>query len=393
MADLSERAGFEFADPGAQFYEDLRQSANAGIINFSNPLDMGDIYDPYMHAHIFHAVLDNDRVDGAVYVSQRPRMPREDDIFYRFFHTDISKETIGAIRSSCKPLAVCLYGPATTITKIKHNLPIPIFDGPEEMIAALKLQGDFHRHKAAPGFASRRPEPLQEKHLEKWVRAHDGVVTHEAMALLSGGGIPVPSSVLAADIETAVQSARHIGYPVALKVVSADAVHKSDAGGIVLGVRNDQGVARAFGQIRSNLESYNSDAVFEGVQIMAMAPDGYDMFVGGIVDEAFGPVVFFGYGGIHVEVFRDIQSVLCPSNRREIDVKIKRLKAFKILRGMRGRPPADLSALVDVIERVTHLMALFPAIRELDINPVRVLAQGAGASALDVRVRLENRPR
>ncbi|MCB2173928.1 CoA-binding protein, partial [bacterium] len=131
MADLCAKAGFAFADPGRTFYEEVATYGNAGIIDVSNPLDMGDMYDPKATADIFHAALHNENVDGAVYVNQWPRMPVGDDIFSKMFHTDLSQETTGAIRSADKPLGVCLFGPSKTVTKIKSNLSIPIFDTPE----------------------------------------------------------------------------------------------------------------------------------------------------------------------------------------------------------------------------------------------------------------------
>ena len=109
-ADLCEKAGFEFADPGEEFYKGLNKFANAGVIRFSNPLDMGDIYDPHMAAHVTYEVMHNDNVDGAIYIGQKPKMPEGENVFREMFLTDLSKETYGSILSSGKPLGVCLYG-------------------------------------------------------------------------------------------------------------------------------------------------------------------------------------------------------------------------------------------------------------------------------------------
>jgi acyl-CoA synthetase (NDP forming) len=122
---------------------------------------------------------------------------------------------------------------------------------------------------------------------------------------------------------------------------------------------------------------------------MKQAPEGYDMFIGGQFDASFGPVVFFGYGGIYIEVFHDMANVLCPANRTEIEAHVKKLKSYKILQGTRGKGAGDIAGYIDMIERVTHLLHQFPQIRELDINPVRVLADGSGVVALDARLRIE----
>ena len=150
MADLCEEKGFVFADPGPAFYDELKNSSNAGVINFSNPLDMGDIYDTQVYSSIFYSVMHNPGVDGAVFVTQWPEMPRGEDVFYRMFHTDLSKEVAGTILSSGKPLGVCLFGLSATISRIKQNLDFPIFNNASEMIRAFKRQCDFYARKAAP---------------------------------------------------------------------------------------------------------------------------------------------------------------------------------------------------------------------------------------------------
>lgn len=388
MADLCEKARFAFADPGTAFYAALKQFSNAGIIAFSNPLDMGDIYDPQMHAHIFFSVLHNENVDGAVYVTERPRMPREDDVFYRLLHTDLSKETFGAIQSSGKPMGVCLYGPASTLTKIKQNLTFPIFNAPEEMVFALKAQADYYARKKQPAAAFPSSSGCTGAALAQWFENHRGDVGEAALTALAACGIATPGAAHAANSDEAAAAASRIGFPVVLKVVSPNALHKTEAGGVITGLQDTASVRRAFVQIESNLQAYRSGAEFQGVRVVRMAPDGADMFVGGKRDPAFGPVVMFGYGGIYVEVFKDIQMVLCPSEPEEIERKLQRLRTFKILAGLRGRKPADVTALVAAVERISHLMTRFPQIQELDVNPLRVLPEGMGVLALDARMRL-----
>jgi acyl-CoA synthetase (NDP forming) len=194
---------------------------------------------------------------------------------------------------------------------------------------------------------------------------------------------------VAKDGDEAVAVAGRIGYPVVMKIVSPDAIHKSEAGGVITGIGNADGVRSAFENIRENLYRYKADADFQGVRIMKQAGEGYDMFIGGQFDASFGPVVSFGYGGIYIEVFRDTANVLCPAGPREIEGKVRKLKSCKILQGARGKGKGDISGFVAMIERGTHLLHQFPQIRELDINPVRVLADGSGVVALDARLRIE----
>ena len=388
MADLCEKFGFQFADPGKQFFESLKGFSNAGVINFSNPLDMGDIYDPYLQAHIFYSVMHNENIDGAVFVSQWPHMPRGEDVFYKMFHTDLSAKATGTMLSSGKPLAACLFGLSGTISQIKQNINFPLFDSIEETMMALKKQSDFHIRRAG-----KRPEYLLPGGVDlaaskKWIAAHPGDSGEDALDLLSHFGIRAAASGVAKHTEEAVTIAEGIGYPVVLKIVSPDALHKSEAGGVITGIADNASLKDGFNRILKNLRAYKNDARFDGVRIMKMAEEGYDMFIGGTLDSSFGPVVFFGYGGIYIEIFKDVKMLLCPANTDEIEDKVRQLKSYKILKGTRGGKAGEIKAYVDMILRVSHLLARFPDIQELDINPVRLPTEGGEAVALDARVRI-----
>lgn len=388
LADLCEKAGFTFADPGREFYDDLESYVNSGVIKISNPLDLGDIYNPKAFADIFNSALHNDNVDGVVFVTQNPQMPKSDDVFYRMFKTDISKEVIGSIRSSNKPFASCLYAPEKTMSKMKKSLSIPVFNSPETMVNILKKQYEYHKKKAEGPFVTTCPEGMDDASGKAWIDSHPGITGEDTLDFLSMMGISSPQSDVAETKDQAIEIAARIGYPLVMKVVSPDAVHKSDAGGVMVGIKSDQELVVAFDTIRDNLNAYKENARFDGIRIMEMARDGHDMFIGAHVDDSFGPVVSFGFGGIFIEVFADVKHVLCPSNRKEIEGMLKRLKSYKILQGTRGQEQADIDMFVSLIERVSHLMAMYPEIRELDLNPVRVFRQGSGAQALDARIRI-----
>ncbi|OHD64044.1 MAG: hypothetical protein A2176_05475 [Spirochaetes bacterium RBG_13_51_14] len=388
MADLCEKIGFRFADPGKDFFNGLRGFSNAGVINFSNPLDMGDIYDPNLYTKIFYEVMHNDNVDGAVFVSQWPQMPRGEDVFYKMFHTDISKEATGTMLSSGKPLGACIFGLSGTISTIKKNINFPLFDSFEEMMFALKKQCDYQMRKLQKPREYHLPDKIDTAVAKKWVKDHPGDIGEETLELLSCYGISVAESAVEQDADKVVSISKKIGYPVVLKVVSPDALHKSEAGGVIIGLSDDQSVKESFEEIRKNLINYKSDARFQGVRVMKMAGDGYDMFIGGRHDPSFGPVVFFGYGGIYIEVFKDVKVLLCPAGREEIEDKVRELKSYKILKGARGKSEGNINAYVDMIHRVTLLLAQIPEILELDINPARILTDGSGIIALDARVRI-----
>ncbi len=391
-ADLCEKAGYEFADMGKDFYDSLKTYSNAGVIKFSNPLDMGDIYDPQLTAHVIYSVMHSDRVDGAMFVSQRPQMPAGEDVFHKMFLTDLSKETWGTILSAGKPLGVCLFGPTRMIQQTKRSVEFPIFNSPEEMVTAMAAQMNFHLGKMCAGKEKMIPSGIDHNAALAWMNGKRGDYGEEILDLLAAFGIPAAGSKVAANEDEAVKFAGESGYPVVMKVVSPDALHKSDAGGVMVGVKQEDEVREKFRGIRANLLNYRKDARFEGVRIQRMAPEGYDMFVGGKYDPSFGPVVFFGMGGIYIEVFRDVANVLCPADPDLVINRLKGLKSFLVLEGLRGKARGDIDAFVDLVMRVSRLLAAFPQIQELDINPVRVFPEGDGVIALDARARIAQIP-
>jgi acetyltransferase len=389
MADLCERQGFAFADPGVDFYSELATIANAGIIRLSNPLDMGDLYRIDKYPLIFSHVLASPEVDGAVYVSQCPRMPGSgDDVFTAMFTTDLSAEMTGAVRSSDKPLALALYGDGSTISAMKQRVRIPIFNGPEEAILALYRQMRFHAQRAAGPF---RPDTLpaawDKTAIRDWLAGRDGVVGEETLELLTLCGLASPPAAVARTAGETARIAAAIGFPVALKVISPQAVHKTEAGGVLLGIDSADAAEAGFHRIRTRLKRYAPDAQFDGIRVVAMAPEGHDLFIGGLQDPSFGPVVFFGYGGTLVEVFDDVERVLCPSSREEIRRAMQRLKVWRILSGLRRQPAVDPEPFVAAVCSLSGLLAQYPEIAECDINPVRLAPNGT-LLALDARLRI-----
>ena len=389
MADLSEKLNFELADPGKEFYENLGKSSNAGIIGFSNPLDMGDIYDPKMYGNTFYSVMHNDNVDAALYVSQWPEMPKGQDPFHSMFRADISKEVIGATLSSDKPLGVCLFGQSESIHKIKKNLSIPIFNTLEEMIKGFRRQADYHAKKEEKNNNPKLPEKIDLLSVADWLKQRSGAVGEETLEMLPEFGIQSTKSKVATTADEAVVYAKQTGFPVVMKVVSPDALHKSDAGGVLLNIESEEDVRQGFDTICANLNRYKSDAVLHGVRIASQSSEGYDMFVGALLDPTFGPVVFFGFGGIYIEIFKDVQCVLCPATRNEIEEKVNRLQSNKILNGVRGKLAANTISFIETIEKVSHLVSQFPEIVELDLNPVRLSADGSPALVLDARMVID----
>ncbi|ACL04285.1 CoA-binding domain protein [Desulfatibacillum aliphaticivorans] len=382
MADLCEESGFEFADPGEAFYESLRNFSNAGVIKFSNPLDLGDIYDPKFVAHVICEVMHSDQVDGAMYVSFTPDMPSGDSVFKMMLRTDLSKESWGAILSSGKPLGAALVTP--NLSPFKQAINVPIFNSPEELVRAMSFQMKYHTRQKQMKDCQGAEDLAGLPEAREWLEARKGPLGEESMELLQACRIPTPKSAAAASVDELEKALNGIPFPVVMKVVSPDALHKSDVGGVQVGVQDVEQAKKAFESIKSNLKSHAPEARFDGVRIAEMAPEGHDLFIGAKRDEVFGPVIVFGMGGIYMEIFKDLATIPCPARKSAVREALSGLKVYKLLQGARGQAPADVDAFVDLVRQISCLMAGFPEIQELDLNPVRVFQKGV--MPLDMRM-------
>jgi len=210
----------------------------------------------------------------------------------------------------------------------------------------------------------------------------------QATQVLNCFGIPVIKNQLAATEEEAVKAAAVIGYPVAMKIMSEQIIHKSDTGGVVLNVKSDTEAKTAFRTISENVKKNMPEAVINGILVSEMIDEGQEVILGVKRDPAFGPVVMFGLGGIYVEIFRDVVIKVAPVNEKTAREMIAGIKASTLLTGARGATPKDIDSIADAIVRLSQLAVALPAIRELDINPLIVLDQGKGCRVADAKIIL-----
>ena len=205
----------------------------------------------------------------------------------------------------------------------------------------------------------------------------------EAKRVCDAYGIEVPQEGLATSSDEAVGLAEEIGYPVVLKIVSPDILHKTEAKGVLVGLSSSDEVSSGYDSIVENAKAYNADASITGVQVQRMLPEGQEVLIGAISDPTFGPVVTFGLGGILVEVLRDVTFRLAPTSPDEAAEMVDGIRTSELLHGVRGQAGVDRQALADMIQRVSELVSDFPEITEVDLNPV--LAREDGAIAVDAR--------
>lgn len=214
-----------------------------------------------------------------------------------------------------------------------------------------------------------------------------GVLTEiESKELVKQAGIAVNETFLAASAAEAASFARRLGFPVVLKIASLGIVHKSDAGGVRLGLNNLREVAAAYREIMAAVRSKCPSAAIQGVSVQKMAPPGLEVIIGMYRDAQFGPVVMFGLGGIMVEVLKDVSLRVVPLYRRDAAEMVREIKGYPLLCGYRGQEPVDIRSLEDMLLGVSRFIMKHPGIRELDLNPV--LAYCDGALAVDARVVL-----
>ncbi|MGW4128975.1 acetate--CoA ligase family protein [Amycolatopsis japonica] len=229
---------------------------------------------------------------------------------------------------------------------------------------------------------------IVEKILEKVAaEGRTSLTAPEGRQVCEAYGIPTPAERLATTAEEAVAQAEEIGLPVVLKIVSPDILHKTEAGGVLVGLATADAVADGFRTIVANAEAYDADAEITGVQVQRMLSSGQEVIVGATTDTTFGKIVAFGLGGVLVEVLKDVTFRLAPLDRDEAFSMIDGIAAAEILRGVRGAEPVSRDALADVLTRVGTLVTDFPQLAEVDLNPV--LATPDGATAVDVRILVD----
>jgi acetate---CoA ligase (ADP-forming) subunit beta len=208
----------------------------------------------------------------------------------------------------------------------------------------------------------------------------------ESKQLLGSLGIPTTQMRLAATEQEAAFLSLEVGYPCVLKVSSADITHKSDAGGVKVGLGSEAEVVQAYRAIMSSCREKFPAAVIEGVTVQNMAPPGLEVIVGMVADPQFGPVMMFGLGGVWVEVLKDVSFKIVPLTRRDAANAIGEIRAARLLDGFRGSAPVDRSALEDILLRVSEFAGATPKVKEMDLNPIFVYPDGA--IAVDARVIL-----
>jgi len=373
--DQCERTGLEL--PGlSPVSEQALREALPPFIPPSNPLDLTaqGLVDTTLYTRTLPAVLAEPRF-GAVLLAIILTDPSTRDLKL--------PPIVDAIRT-LKPKKPVIFaaldeGAPFESPRIEElrRLGIPCFPSPERAIRALARLIDLQTPAEAED--NRIDSPALPA-----FQAAAVLPEYKGKEILAGIGIEIPRGGLARTLEEARSIAREIGFPVALKAQATDLPHKSDAGGVILGIESEQALAPAWEALHGNVKTHRPDIALEGVLVERMSKkDGIELIVGARNDPQWGPVVLVGFGGVLAEAIHDTRLLAPYCSREEIERELKKLRCAPLLRGFRGSPEADISAAADVVFRIARLIQSGPEIEEIDINPLLVCAKGNGAVALD----------
>jgi acetyltransferase len=381
-ADALERSGMRLATLSADTVQKLQANLPPAA-NIHNPIDVLGDAQVDRYALAIEAVLRDPNVGGLMVILAPQVMTK----------IETTAEAVGKLAGQFdKPVLGCFMGEAKVGPGIRilHDYHVPNYPFPERAVEAFRAMRDYWQWRERPIEASEQFAVDADKVRLVMARVRgEGRSTigdAEAREIATAYGFRVPRSELAKTSDEAVKIASEIGYPVAVKVASPDILHKSDIGGVKLDLRDAEAVRDAFDLVVYRALRYMADAQIWGVQVQEMVPKGKEVILGVSKDPQFGPMLMFGLGGIYVEALKDVTFRIAPISRREAEEMISEIRAYPLLRGVRGERPTDLNAITDALLRVSQLVTDFPEIVELDINPLMVHEQGA--VAVDMRLVL-----
>lgn len=383
--DAIERAGLRMAEFAAETIAALQRDLPP-TANVLNPIDViGDARaDRYRVA--LTAALADPQVDAVLllFTPQAGSEPEETARALAELSANQPKPVVASYMGAAS------LGPALALL---NQFKIPNYPFPERAVAALAAmarQRDWIDQPAGD-YAEFEVDRERVRRLFAEVRASGRVELGEleAREVIEAYGMRLPKSRLARSPEEAAALAAEIGFPVVMKISSPDILHKSDIGGVRVGVPDAASARDNYELIEYRARKYSPAAQIWGVLVQEMVRKGREVLVGVSRDPQFGPLVGFGMGGVYVEVLKDVAFRLAPLSRQEVAAQVRSIRAFALLQGVRGDPPADIAAAEEIVLRVSQLVTDFPEIVEMDINPLVVHNQGEGAMVLDARIILQ----
>jgi len=377
-ADACTKFGFDMVPFPPAFLEKLKTLYLTRVIAHQNPLDLGEIFDYTIFIRILEETLKLDNIDGVLF----------NHLYASTYEAEMSRTFLAGVdklvREHGKPVAVAMLSDPAELLDVAKSQPYPIFTSPMEAAAALDISATYYERKTRRDNRGSLPVALLDKQLidslkQLCTQEQRIPLTDEALDICRSAGLTTVKGWTVRNPEEA--DAIFPRFPVAVKLISRQASHKTDVGGVRLNIKNRRSLRKVLAELQQAFEN-----IADAFLVQEMAAPGVECFVGGHQDPVFGPVVMVGLGGIFIEVFKDTALRLAPVTNAEARDMVQELKAYPLLQGVRGRQAADVEALVEVIGKVSTLLASAPEIAELDLNPVIVHPAGKGVSLVDARI-------
>lgn len=382
-ADAVEHAGMKVASLHPEIADELREKLPAAA-SVGNPIDVLGDADPSRYAMAVEAAQNDPTVDAVIVILTPQAMTRPTE----------TARAIAAATHGVKPVLAAFMGGEDVLPGREELVAanLPDYPSPERAVAALKSMVEYAAWRLRPPRIVAR-FPVNRRRVERIIsrqlrtgRLYIGEV--KAKDILRAYDFVVPDGRLVTTVEEATEAAPRIGYPLAMKIVSPDIIHKSDIGGVRLNLNSPQEVADAFELMMLRIRRRAPEAFLEGVYLERMVPKGREVILGMTRDPQFGPMLMFGLGGIFVEVMKDVTFHLAPITSAEAMEMLMGTRSYKLLEGVRGEQGVNLSAIGEALQRISQLVTDFPQIAELDINPFIVGKPGEDSVAADARIML-----
>ncbi|MFO8051469.1 MAG: acetate--CoA ligase family protein [Thermoplasmatota archaeon] len=370
------------------YLKDTFQGAIPSFGSTKNPIDITGQASAGVYKDSLMAALQSDRIHSvmALYCQTAD------------FDKDSYKEMISLIHneymSKEKPIAFSLVGGREVeecVNELKES-GLPAFKGVYEMVSSFGVLHRFMENKGK-GRSEVAVSEIDQESIEEVIdgalsEGRNFLLSREAKKVLDASGIPTPKSFVAKSIREAVEKAERIGFPVVMKIVSRDILHKSDAGGVALDLENKEEVMDAYQLIVRNTKNYDPHANINGIEVSEMVPQGLETIIGARRDRSFGPILMFGLGGIYVEVMKDVSFRALPVSREEIISLLKDIRSYPLLLGVRGEESKDIEELIEVMIKVGTLIRKVKRITDIEINPLFVFERGKGVKVVDIRIMI-----
>jgi acyl-CoA synthetase (NDP forming) len=385
VADVCAQTGMSMPPLAPETLERLRPIVPA-FASLNNPIDLtaGILAEPRIFADTLQIIADDPNIDSVAILAAAA----SGEVAHA-----MAEAIVRVYRATDKPMMVAWNARRAMASEAYRTLEeaaVPLFPTPVRCARALAALSAYAQSKRARSQSPTRPprRTVSPEIHALLTQGRGDLTEHAAQSLLRAYGIDAPKSALALDLDEALTAALPIGFPLVVKVQSPDIAHKTEAGAVRVGIRDEAMLAQAYGEILANARRHVPGARIEGVLLQEEIRDAVEIIVGIENDPSFGPAVMCGLGGIYAEVLRDVAFRLAPVTRDEAHAMIGELRAHAILKGARGKPAADIDALADTIVALSDMaLDLEGCLKELDINPLFVLPQGKGVRAGDALAR------